>query len=116
MRFVSLTLALGLVALGSGCGAKGESAADAARYDYPIGSTDVARGEAVFIENCNGCHPGGQKGYGPTIAGHPEPVAEVREVVREGKGRMPAFSQEKISSDDLEALLAYVDSIGGIRN
>src|SRR5690606_32991572 len=50
MRFVSLTLALGLVAAGTGCGAKGETAADAARYDYPIGSTDVARGEAVFIE------------------------------------------------------------------
>lgn len=114
MRLVSLTLVLGLAA--AGCGAKGETALDAERYDYPIGSTDVARGEEVFRANCNGCHPGGEKGYGPTIAGHPEPVGEVRAVVRNGKGRMPGFDENRISPEDLEALLAYVDSIGGIRH
>jgi mono/diheme cytochrome c family protein len=114
MRLVSLTLAAGLLASLAGCGT--ESARDAARYDYPIGSTDVAQGEAVFVANCNGCHPGGQAGYGPAIEGHPEPVAEVRQIVRQGKGRMPSFGEDKISPDDLEALLAYVDSIGGIKN
>jgi len=43
-------------------------------------------------------------------------VGEVRAVVRNGKGRMPGFDENKISPEDLEALLAYVDSIGGIRH
>jgi mono/diheme cytochrome c family protein len=114
MRLVSLPLVIGLLAIVAGCGAKDQTAHDLARYDYPIGSADVERGEVVFKENCNGCHPGGQKGYGPALAGHPEPVAEVRMIVRAGKGRMPSFGDDKISSDDLEALLAYVSSIGGI--
>jgi mono/diheme cytochrome c family protein len=116
MRLVSPPLVIALLAIAAGCGAKDQTARDAARYDYPVGSADVDRGEVVFKENCNGCHPGGQKGYGPTIAGNPEPVAEVRMVVREGKGRMPSFGADKISADDLEALLAYVQSIGGIAN
>jgi mono/diheme cytochrome c family protein len=116
MRLVSLPLVLALLVASAGCGAKDQTPRDATRYDYPIGSTDVARGEAVFMENCNGCHPGGQAGYGPALVDHPEPVAEVRMMVREGKGRMPSFGADKISDDDLEALLAYVDGIGGVGN
>ena len=114
MRLVIFTLALGLAAAGTGCGAKDRTAQDLARYDFPIGSADVERGEAVFAEHCNGCHPGGEKGYGPKLIDHPEPLAEVRYTVREGKGRMPAFGEDEIASDDLEALLAYVDTLGAI--
>jgi mono/diheme cytochrome c family protein len=115
MRLAPLSIATGLLAASAGCGAKEQSARDVTSYEYPIASTDVERGEAVFVENCSGCHPGGQAGYGPAIAGEPEPVAKVRHIVREGKGRMPSFGSDKIEDADLEALLAYVDSIGGIR-
>lgn len=100
----------------AGCGGAdhGAETLPVERYEGPIGSSDIELGADVYQRSCNGCHPGGERGYGPALANHPHPVAEVRKVVREGQGKMPSFGEEKISHEQLEALLAYLDTIGGV--
>ena len=87
-------------------GGKGTTAA-AVSYEGPIASTDVQSGAEVYAEFCEGCHPGGQEGDGPAITGLNLPAAKMRQQIREGEDDMPAFGPNKISDEDLEALLAY---------
>lgn len=106
-----------LLALGvAGCGgaSKGAETLPSEHYEGPIASSDIELGADVFQRSCNGCHPGGERGYGPALANHPHATAAVRRIVREGKGKMPGFGEEKLSKDELEALLAYLDTIGGV--
>lgn len=70
---------------------------------------NVATGKALFEANCNGCHPGGQKGVGPDIRGKEEDV--VKRQVRRGGGGMPAFSTSQISDQQLNDIAAYVESL-----
>ncbi|MGB5809918.1 MAG: cytochrome c [Polyangiales bacterium] len=83
-------------------------------YDFPIGSTDVALGGQVYAEFCEGCHPGGQAGDGPKIAGLSESVSQMRFKVRNGGDDMPAFDSTKISDAQLEALMAYTVTLGAV--
>ena len=92
-------------------GGKGTTAA-AVSYEGPIASTDLESGAEVYAEFCEGCHPGGQEGDGPAIVGLDWPPAKMRQQIREGEDDMPAFGPEKISDEDLEALLAYSVTIG----
>lgn len=73
------------------------------------GVGDPARGKAVFDANCNGCHPGGRAGTGPDIRGtNPD---KVKQQVRNGGQRMPAFPPSQISEQQLNDLSAYVNSL-----
>jgi len=115
-------VAMGLVAVLANCSKGGptttpeQAAADRAKsleaYDFPIGSTDIDQGAAVFEEFCEGCHPGGDEGDGPKIAGIAESASQVRFQVRSGGDDMPAFDSSKISDEDLEALVAYTVTLG----
>ncbi|MEM7437646.1 MAG: cytochrome c [Myxococcota bacterium] len=94
------------------------AAADRAKsleaYDFPIGSTDVARGEVVYTEFCEGCHPGGEAGDGPKLVGLSESSSQMRFKVRYGGDEMPGFDSSKISDADLEALVAYTVTLGAV--
>jgi mono/diheme cytochrome c family protein len=81
----------------------------------PIDKSDpkVARGETVFFQNCHQCHPHGQGGLGPAIVNKPLPEFLMKFQVRHGLGTMPSFGQEKISPDDLDALMAYIKAVRG---
>ncbi len=115
-------LTLGMVAVLAGCSKGGpgttpeRAAEDRAKslegYDFPIGSTDIDQGATVFEEFCEGCHPGGEEGDGPKIAGIGVSVSQMRFQVRSGGDDMPAFDSSKISDEDLEALLAYTVTLG----
>ncbi len=70
------------------------------------GAPDIAAGKTVFDTNCNGCHPGGNKGVGPEIKGKSADV--VKKQVRSGGGGMPAFTASQISDAQLDSLAAYV--------
>ncbi|MCZ6805456.1 MAG: cytochrome c [Deltaproteobacteria bacterium] len=115
-------LAVGTVAVLASCSKGGppttpeQAAEDRAQsleaYDFPIGSTDIEGGAAVFEEFCEGCHPGGEEGDGPKIAGISESASELRFRVRSGGDDMPAFDSSKISDEDLEALVAYTVTLG----
>jgi mono/diheme cytochrome c family protein len=75
-----------------------------------------ASGEAVFIENCGGCHTlaaAGTNGtVGPNLDQLMPGIARVEEQVRNGGGRMPAF-EGKLSDAQITAVVEYVSSNAG---
>jgi mono/diheme cytochrome c family protein len=69
-------------------------------------------GAVIFREACARCH--GEAGVGgdsdgPRLAGHNVTLADVREHVVEGKGRMPRFPN--IRGPALENLARYVNAL-----
>ena len=114
-----LIAAIGALAIAYGCSGSGSSggttAASLSDFEFPLTSTDVAGGQEVYAEFCEGCHPGGQKGDGPKIADELESPAEVRFMVRNGGDDMPGFGPDKISDEKLEALLAYTETFGVVK-
>jgi mono/diheme cytochrome c family protein len=112
-----LGLVIGTLALAYGCassGSGGTTVYSVEDFKYPLKSTDVATGEEVYAEFCEGCHPGGEEGDGPKIAGEALPPAKVRWQIRSGLDDMPAFGPDKISDADLEALLAFTETFGAV--
>ena len=99
-----MVLLSGLLATLSGCGS--------ARRDLPSGETllakNIAQGEQVFLQYCHQCHPGGQAGVGPALNNKPLPEFLMKIQVRHGLGAMPGFSEETISSHELDQLTAYL--------
>lgn len=78
----------------------------------PVAQDPVrARGEQVFLSNCNGCHPGGGAGIGPALNNRPIPESLVRSQVRNGRGIMPAFPRDRITDEQLDELVAYVAAL-----
>jgi mono/diheme cytochrome c family protein len=67
-----------------------------------------ARGQRVYMVQCQQCHPGGEGGLGPSLSDKPAPPFAIKAQVRAGAGAMPAFSEEKISGDDVDALVDYM--------
>lgn len=103
-----LVVVFGAMAFAYACSKVGKGTTTAAAsYEGPIASTDAESGAEVYAEFCEGCHPGGQEGDGPAITGLKWSPAKMRQQIREGDDDMPAFGLNKISDEDLEALLAY---------
>jgi mono/diheme cytochrome c family protein len=99
-----MVLLFGLLATLSGCGS--------ARRDLPseetLLATNMAQGEQVFLHYCHQCHPAGQAGVGPALNNKPLPKFLMKIQVRHGLGAMPGFSEETISSPELDQLTAYL--------
>lgn len=68
------------------------------------------RGEALFRENCNVCHPSGGRGVGPALERSLARESAVQQI-RDGFGLMPGFPADKLSDPDVDAVLAYVDGL-----
>jgi mono/diheme cytochrome c family protein len=64
------------------------------------------KGEKVFMENCQRCHPHGEAGLGPAI--NPAPSFGKRFQIRHGAGAMPSFDEKQISEQELDDVLAYM--------
>src|SRR5687768_1944788 len=67
------------------------------------------RGEKVFMENCQRCHPGGEAGLGPAI--NTASSFTKRFQIRHGLGAMPAFDENMISDQQLENVLSYLKAL-----
>ena len=67
-----------------------------------------ARGREVFQRSCHGCHPDGEGGLGPALNNKPLPSFVIRYQVRHGLGTMPSFPKERLSDEDLDAVVAYL--------
>jgi mono/diheme cytochrome c family protein len=68
-------------------------------------------GEQVFIRSCNTCHPSGRKGYGPAldkVAEHFPDDKKLKELIRAGKGLMPAQPKSSLNDQELENVVAYL--------
>lgn len=108
----------------SACGGGGEGAAEATgdesgggeatAYEGPIASADVELGKQVFMDSCDDCHPDGGEDVGPSLIGDPHSPAQLRRQVREGSGRMRPFPPNRLSDEELEALLAYLATIQAV--
>jgi mono/diheme cytochrome c family protein len=69
------------------------------------------RGQVVFMEQCNQCHPGGDAGLGPAINNKPVPEAIMRLQVRQGLGAMPAISSHSLTEPELDDLVEYLEAL-----
>jgi mono/diheme cytochrome c family protein len=90
----------------AGCGSARRDAPFTGPHVPP--DEQILLGARVFASSCNGCHPGGTQGIGPAINNKPLPTWLMRFQVRKGLGAMPAFTEEDISGEQLDALLRYL--------
>ncbi len=73
----------------------------------PMQTEQLELGRTVFMENCHRCHPWGGSGVGFSLL-RPLPESIIRYQVRNGVGEMPAFRDEQISDEDLDALVEFI--------
>jgi mono/diheme cytochrome c family protein len=71
-------------------------------------SIDEFEGMKLFMRTCNKCHPGGEKGIGPSLNDKVLPNFLIHWQVRLGMGKMPKFTDEQISKKQLEQITAFV--------
>lgn len=97
----------------------GLSSCGSARRTEPIrgpltlATNDLKRGQVVFMQNCQKCHPAGEAGVGPSINNVPLTKGLIKFRVRSkafllGLGRMPSFKKHEISKAELNDLVRYL--------
>jgi len=68
-------------------------------------------GEQLFIRSCNTCHPGGKKGFGPSIEMLPDKYPQdgpLKQLIRQGKGIMPPQPKATMNDQELDNLVVYL--------
>jgi mono/diheme cytochrome c family protein len=108
-RIVVACCAGALLAIAAGCvtARHTEPAAAPMNFADPV----LERGRQVFYRECHMCHPQGSAGLGPAINNKPLPSFLMKFQVRHGLGAMPSFNTDKISSEELDALIAYLKAM-----
>jgi len=71
-------------------------------------SVDEFEGMKLFMRKCNKCHPGGEKGKGPSLNDKEYPRFLIHWQVRLGGGDMPKFTDEEISKNQLQQIISIV--------
>jgi len=71
-------------------------------------TVDEFEGMKLFMRHCNKCHPGGEKGKGPSLNDKSVPNFLIHWQVRLGGGDMPKFTDEQISKAHLKQIVAFV--------
>ncbi len=110
MRGRMLIAAAALFGLGlAACG--GDEAHPDVTADRDAAS--VAAGEAIYQENCAGCHGAAlEGGAGPGLVdaelGHPD--SDFVEAITNGKGEMPAFGGQ-LSAEEIASAVDFVRSV-----
>ena len=102
--WTTLTMTAWLVVAGCGSARRGVPV----QPPLEASTAQVAEGQRVFMQFCNGCHPGGEAGVGVALNNKPLPGLVIHVQVRNGFGSMPAFSEEVIGDAELDALIAYL--------
>ena len=76
-------------------------------------NASTERGAQVWAaQNCNLCHGDQAAGrIGPRLAGTTLSANAIAQVVRSGKGSMPAYTTDKLSDADLAALYAWLQTL-----
>jgi mono/diheme cytochrome c family protein len=106
--FAILTFAVGLTLFAPGCD-KNQSA------DPPaisaLSDPNLTVGKAIFEKNCMRCHPYGKAGMGPNLSKKKLTGETVKKQVRKGGLLMPAFSETRVSNNQLEQLAIFVPAL-----
>jgi mono/diheme cytochrome c family protein len=122
---MSLASVAALSACGGGGGASGgtteASAAESSgggesEYAGEIASADIEKGKTLYGTYCDDCHPDGGSDVGPSLIDDPHPAPALRKQIREGSGKMKPISEKRLKNEDMEAILAYLDSIKAVKH
>jgi mono/diheme cytochrome c family protein len=76
----------------------------------------VHTGQEVFTSKCFQCHSvqENQTRFGPSLYGelkqHKKTEAQLRQILKDGKGKMPSFDG-KLTPEDTKNLLAYLHTL-----
>jgi mono/diheme cytochrome c family protein len=80
-------------------------------------SPKARAGQEIFTQKCVQCHAlhQGQYSFGPNMEGemtkpHHKSAAEIRAVIKEGKGKMPGFA-DKLAPPEIDDLLVYIRTL-----
>ena len=100
-----------VVTLCAGCASVHAPPPERTTVDYggPVASRDIARGGAIFSTFCNPCHAGrvNPRGYRWS-------PGQMRRQIREGNAVMPGITDEYLSPNDLEAVLAFLTVVSAV--
>ena len=88
-------------------------AASAAAQGNVEAGKNLWTGIDLWCQHCHG--PDGDGGFGPDLAGRQLTFDQFRHAVREPWGIMPAYTEEWLSDQDIANLVAYLDSLPGVR-
>lgn len=105
MLVPSFALALSFAGVGACAGAR---RSEPFAPELQLSTAEEVRGEIVFAQQCAQCHPNGEAGLGPAINDRPVPRALIATQIRLGVGAMPAFDEDTLSDDDVDAVTAYL--------
>ena len=94
---------------GGGGEATGGGEADLSAYQGPIASNDVAGGEQLYNDICMACHA--SMSPLPNL-GWSAPA--MRRQIREGGDGMPAIGPDQMTDEQVEAVLAFMVTNGGV--
>jgi mono/diheme cytochrome c family protein len=76
------------------------------------GAQSPPAGRAPYERVCSVCHGGDAKGdAGPALVPLDHDLDEVMVIVREGRGQMPPVSPERLTDDEIKAIVAYLKSL-----
>ena len=95
---------------GGSSGGGASSSGGESAYAGPVGSTDVALGQQRYEAVCAGCHSSGA----PAVENLGWTAEHMRRQIREGEGSMPPIRESRLSAADMEAVLAYMQTIGSV--
>nr|WP_235838851.1 cytochrome c [Desulfosporosinus metallidurans] len=71
-------------------------------------TTTVGSGKDVYDKNCAGCHgAAGAGASGPVLTSEKRTQAQVADVIKKGKGTMPAYAGT-LSDTEIQAVSQYV--------
>ena len=73
-----------------------------------IDDEKLVNGRKQFNLNCYQCHPGGAAGLAPAINDKPLPEGLIKLQIRRGLGAMPAFNEQHLSDEDVDAIVRYL--------
>jgi mono/diheme cytochrome c family protein len=115
---VALFVISGTVALGASASYPAAANPPAQTAAVSSGDAKAHAGEMLFQQKCVQCHAvlEGQYSFGPNLHAemkkpHPKKsAAEVRVIIKDGKGKMPAFA-DKLTQPDTDNLIAYMRTL-----
>lgn len=83
------------------------------RPEITIDRPDSATGAALYdYFGCSGCHGSQAEGvFGPPLAYTPRSLEDFRAQVRKPRERMPAYSRERTSDEELAHIYAFLQSL-----
>lgn len=93
----------------SGCGTARRTEPHAPALTF--NDARLQRGRELFYAQCHYCHPHGSAGLGPAIVNKPLPEFLLKFQVRHGLGTMPSLKEDKVTAEDLDALVAYIKAV-----